>query len=235
MTTGRLIGLGVGPGNPELLTLKAARILREVPVVAYVAANGQPSIARAIAAVHLTGTQREINLALPMQSLPELAQAAYDEGASRIGAELEQGRDVAVLCEGDPLFYSSFNHLLARLADCYTVEIVPGVVSFSAAAAAARAPMVVRSESFVVVPATLAHEPLRSRLAQADAAAILKLGRHLPKVRQILAELGLLERAVYVERVSTERERVMRLTDVDVAEAPYFALVLLPRTAERDH
>jgi precorrin-2/cobalt-factor-2 C20-methyltransferase len=86
-----------------------------------------------------------------------------------------------------------------------------------------------------VVPATLAHEPLRSRLAQADAAAILKLGRHLPKVRQILAELGLLERAVYVERVSTERERVMRLTDVDVAEAPYFALVLLPRTAERDH
>jgi precorrin-2/cobalt-factor-2 C20-methyltransferase len=234
VSTGRLIGIGVGPGDPELMTLKAVRILSEVPVLTYVSANGQPSIARAIAAVHVPGGQREINLALPMQSLPELAQAAYDEGAARIGAELEQGRDVAVLCEGDPLFYGSFNHLLARLADCYTVEIVPGVISFSAAAAAARAPMVLRSESFVVLPATLAHEPLRARLAQADAAAILKLGRHLPKVRQVLIELGLLARAIYVERVSTEQERVMRLTDFAEAHAPYFALVLLPRTAERD-
>ena len=233
--TGRLIGIGVGPGDPELMTLKAVRCLREVPVVAFVSANGQPSIARAIAAVHLPGGQREINLALPMQHLPELAQAAYDEGASRIGAELEQGRDVAALCEGDPLFYGSFNHLLARLADCYAVEIVPGIGSFSAAAAAARAPMVLRSESFVVVPATLPLEPLRARLGQADAAAILKVGRHLPKVRQVLAELGLLERAVYVERASTEQERVMRLTDLEEDEAPYFALVLLPRTAERDH
>jgi precorrin-2/cobalt-factor-2 C20-methyltransferase len=234
VTTGRLIGIGVGPGNPELLTLKAVRCLGEVPVVAYVSANGQPSIARAIAAAHLSGGQREINLALPMQSLPELAQAAYDEGASRIGTELEQGRDVALLCEGDPLFYGSFNYLLSRLNGCYAVEIVPGVASYSAAAAAARTPMVLRSESFVVVPATLPIEPLRARLAQADAAAILKLGRHLPKVRQVLAELGLLERAIYAERVGTERERVLRLTDLDEVEAPYFALVLLPRTAERD-
>jgi precorrin-2 methylase len=108
------------------------------------------------------------------------------------------------------------------------------VASYSAAAAAARTPMVLRSESFVVVPATLPIEPLRARLAQADAAAILKLGRHLPKVRQVLAELGLLERAIYAERVGTERERVLRLTDLDEVEAPYFALVLLPRTAERD-
>lgn len=234
MTTGRLIGIGVGPGDPELLTLKAVRHLSEVPVVAYVSANGQPSIARTIAAAHLSSSQRELNLALPMQSLPELAQAAYDEGASRIGAELEQGRDVAVLCEGDPLFYGSFNHLLSRLVDCYAVEIVPGIASFSAAAAAVRAPMVLRSESFAVVPATLPHEPLRARLGQVDAAAIVKLGRHLPKVRQILDELGLLERAVYVERVSTGQERIMQLSDLEQAEAAYFALVLLPRASARD-
>jgi precorrin-2/cobalt-factor-2 C20-methyltransferase len=235
VSVGRLIGIGVGPGDPELLTLKAVRHLSEVPVVAYVSANGQPSIARAIAAVHLPGSQREINLALPMQSLPELAQAAYDEGASRIGAELEQGHDVAVLCEGDPLFYGSFNHLLSRLVDCYAVEIVPGIASFAAAAAAVRAPMVLRSESFVVVPATLPVEPLRARLGQADAAAIVKLGRHLPKVRQVLDDLGLLERAVYVERVSTRQERIIQLTDLDASEAPYFALVLLPRAMARDH
>ena len=217
------------------MTLKAVRYLREVSVVTYVSANGQPSMARRIAAVHLPGTQREINLALPMQPLPELARAAYDEGASRIGAELEQGRDVAVLCEGDPLLYGSFSQLLARLAGQYPAEIVPGVVSFTAAAAAARQPLVVRSESLVVLPATLPAEQLRARLGQTEAAAILKLGRHLGKVRGVLGELGLLERAIYVERASTEQERVLRLIDFDDDdEAPYFSLILLPRTSGRD-
>ena len=229
MTTGRLLAIGVGPGDPELMTLKAVRCLREVSVLSYVSANGQPSMARRIAAVHLPGTQREINLALPMEPLPELAHAAYDEGASRIGAELEQGRDVAVLCEGDPLFYGSFNQLLARLAGQYPTEIVPGVVSFTAAAAAARQPLVARSESFVVVPATLPAERLRARLSQIDAAAILKLGRHLAKVRRVLRELDLIERAIYVERASTEQERVLQLTDLTDHEAPYFALILVPR------
>ena len=227
MITGRLLGIGVGPGDPELLTLKAVRYLRTAPVLAYVSASGRPSLARQIAAVHLPGGQREINLALPMQPLPELAQAAYNEGASRIGAELEQGRDVALLCEGDPLFYGSFSQLLVRLTP-YSAEIVPGVTSFAAAAAAARQPLVARSESFIVVPATAPLEQLRARLAQSEAAAILKLGRHVDKVRRILDELGLLERAIYVERASTERERVMRLTDFADDEAPYFALILLP-------
>jgi precorrin-2/cobalt-factor-2 C20-methyltransferase len=231
--TGRLLGIGVGPGDPELMTLKAVRYLRDAPVVAYVSANGRPSLARQIAAVHLPGGQLEINLALPMQPLPELAQAAYNEGASRIGTELEHGRDVAVLCEGDPLLYGSFGHLLARLAG-YAVEIVPGVASFTAAAAAARQPLVARAESFVVVPATAPADVLRARLAQSEAAAILKLGRHVDKVREVLGELGLLERAIYVERASTERQRVMRLTDFLDDEAPYFALVLLPRVATRD-
>jgi precorrin-2/cobalt-factor-2 C20-methyltransferase len=226
--TGRLLGIGVGPGDPELMTLKAIRYLREAPVVAYVSASGRPSLARQIAAAHLPGGQQEINVALPMQPLAALAQAAYNEGAARIGAELEQGRDVAVLCEGDPLFYGSFSQLLVRLTP-YAAEIVPGVVSFAAAAAAARQPLVAGAESFVVVPATASVERLRARLRESDAAAILKLGRHLDKVRQVLGELDLLERAVYVERASGERERVMRLIDFADDEAPYFALILLPR------
>ena len=165
MSTGRLLGIGVGPGDPELMTVKAIRLLRAAPVVCSVSAAGRPSIARRIAAGHLRATQREINLALPMKPLPELAQAAYDEGASRIGAELEQGRDVAVLCEGDPLLYGSFIHLLARLAGRYATEIVPGVVAFTAAAAAARQPLAAGSESFVVVPATLPAEQLQARLS----------------------------------------------------------------------
>jgi precorrin-2/cobalt-factor-2 C20-methyltransferase len=226
--TGRLLGIGVGPGDPELMTLKAVRYLRDASVVAYVSARGRPSFSRQIAAAHLLGGQREINLALPMSPLPELARAAYDEGASRIGTELEQGRDVAILCEGDPLFYGSFAQLFGRLADHYPVEIVPGIVSFTAAAAAARQPLVGRAQSFVVLPATMPPDRLRSRLGQAEAAAILKLGRHIDAVRRLLDELGRLEQAVYVERATTERERVMRLVDFEEDEAPYFALVLLP-------
>jgi precorrin-2/cobalt-factor-2 C20-methyltransferase len=225
---GRLLGVGVGPGDPELLTLKAVRVLQESPVIAYVSAEGRPSTARKIAAPHLTPGGREINLALPMQPAPELAQAAYDEGASRIGAELERGHDVAVLCEGDPFVYCSFTQLFDRLGERYPTEVVPGVVSFTAAAAAARAPLVRGTQSLVVLPATLPMDALAAHLAQVDAAAILKLGRHLSKVRELLERIGVLHRAIYVEHATAEGERVVRLVDLDVEEAPYFSLILLP-------
>jgi precorrin-2/cobalt-factor-2 C20-methyltransferase len=228
MIAGRLFGIGVGPGDPELLTLKAARVLQECPVIAYVSAGGQPSVARRIAASHLPPGRAELNLALPMQPAPELARAAYDEGASRIGTELEQGRDVAVLCEGDPLLYGSFAQLLDRLGERYATEVVPGVTSFTAAAAAARRPLVSRGQTMLVLPATLPRVALARRLRDADAAAILKLGRHLAKVREVIVELGLLERAIYVEHASSDRERIEPLVDLVADEAPYFSLLLVP-------
>jgi precorrin-2 C(20)-methyltransferase len=163
-----------------------------------------------------------------MQPAPELARAAYDEGASRIGTELEQGRDVAVLCEGDPLLYGSFAQLLDRLGERYATEVVPGVTSFTAAAAAARRPLVSRGQTMLVLPATLPRVALARRLRDADAAAILKLGRHLAKVREVIVELGLLERAIYVEHASSDRERIEPLVDLVADEAPYFSLLLVP-------
>lgn len=228
MITGRLLGIGVGPGDPELLTLKAVRLLQETPVIAYVSARGRPSMARQIVAEHLPPGRTEINLALPMQPIPELAQAAYDEGASRIGTQLEQGRDVAVLCEGDPLIYGSFGQLFRRLGGNYASEIVPGVVSFTAAAAAARQPLIGRTDTLAVLPATLPKEALEAHLRRVDAAAILKVGRHLAKVRSAITEVGLIERAIFVEHATGRRERVVRLVDVEGDEAPYFSLILLP-------
>lgn len=228
MIRGRLLGVGVGPGDPELLTLKAVRVLQESPVIAYVSADGRPSTARRIAAPHLPAGRREINIALPMQRAPELARAAYDEAASRIGAELEGGLDVAVLCEGDPFVYGSFAQLFDRLGERYLTEIIPGVVSFSAAAAAARAPLARRTQSLAVLPATLPMDALAAHLARVDAAAILKLGRHLGKVRELLDRMGVLHRALYVEHASEEGQRVVRLADLALEEAPYFSLILLP-------
>jgi precorrin-2 C(20)-methyltransferase len=138
-----------------------------------------------------------------------------------------------VLCEGDPLLYGSFNQLLKRLGSFYPTEIVPGITSITAAAAAARRPITIRTDTLTVVPATLPMEALRARLGQTNAAVILKIGRHLDKVRQVLGELNLLDRAIYVEGVSTAAQRVMPLVDIKDLSAPYFTLILIPREPDQ--
>ncbi|HYD69960.1 precorrin-2 C(20)-methyltransferase [Azospirillum sp.] len=226
--TGTLYGVGVGPGDPDLITLKALKILRTTPVVAYLAADAAESLARAIAAPHLPGGQAEVVIRVPMRTDPTPGQAVYDRAAEELAAHLEAGRDVAVLCEGDPLLYGSFQYLLNRLAGRAEVRVVPGVTSLTAASAAALAPLASRNDALAVLPAPLDAGVLRDRLRAADAAVIVKLGRHLPKVRAVLDELGLLHRAVYVERVSMDGQRILPLAQVD-GPAPYFSMILVPR------
>ena len=221
--TGTVWGLGVGPGDPELLTLKALRLLRTAPIVAYPAPLGGDSFARGIVAQYLTGEQEEIVIEVPMEIAPEPAQTAYDRAAERIGAELARGRDVAILCQGDPFFYGSFMYLFGRLAGRFRVEIVPGVSSLTAAAAAVQAPLAARNDVLSVLPAPLPEAELARRLADLDAAAIIKLGRHFAKVRRVLIDLGLADRARYVERASLGHQRILSLAEVDPAAVPYFS------------
>ncbi len=225
--TGTLYGLGVGPGDPELLTLKALRILREVPVIAYPAPEKGDSMTRAIAAAHLPGGQAEIALRMPMIAGDAPADAHYDRYVSEIVAHLEAGRDVAVLCEGDPLFYGSFMYVLIRLEGGHPVEVVPGVSSLTACAAAAAMPLVSRNETLAVLPAPLPEEELEARLVSVHAAAIMKVGRHLPKVRRVLSRLGLDDDARYVERASLDGEKVLPLNEVDDGRAPYFSTIIV--------
>lgn len=229
MITGRLIGIGVGPGDPELITVKAVKAIKNARVVAYISANGRPSMARYIAAEHIAASAKEVKVTLPMHPSPEIAQSAYDEGASRISAELEIGKDTAVLCEGDPLFYGSFIHLIERLQGRYPITIVPGVSSVMAAAAAAQKPLAFGTDAFAVLPATMPEEVLAARLKVAEAAVIIKLGRHLEKVKTVLETLGLTERATYVERVGSSTEVISPLLELDRAETPYFSLILVSR------
>lgn len=226
--TGILYGLGVGPGDPDLITLKALKVLRATPVIAYLAADEAESLARTIAAPHLPGGQAEVVIRVPMRTDPTPGQAVYDHAAEELAAHLGAGRDVAVLCEGDPLLYGSFQYLLNRLAGRAEVRVVPGVTSLTAASAAALAPLASRNDALAVLPAPLDAGALRERLRAADAAVIVKLGRHLPKVRAVLDELGLLDRAVYVERVSMDGQRIVPLAQVE-GPAPYFSMILVPR------
>lgn len=241
MTGGRLHGVGLGPGDPDLLTVKATRCLAETRIVAYFAKAGRCGIARTVAAPWLRDDAVEEPLHYPVTT--ELAfdgedyvaalRTFYAEAAGRLAAHLSAGRDVALLCEGDPLFYGSFMHLYVRLRDRFPVTIVPGVTGMSGCWTAAGEPMTWGDDVLSVLPGTLAAGPLRDRLAACDAAVIMKLGRNLPKVRAALRAAGLLDRAVYVERGTTAGERVMPLADKRDDEAPYFATVLVPGRGRR--
>ena len=226
MAVGRIFGLGVGPGDPELITLKALRLLRAAAVVAYPAPETGDSFARAIVAAHLRNGQREIALRFPMRPGPPPA-ALYDEMADMLAAELDRGADIAVLCQGDPLFYGSFAGLLARLAPRYPVTIVPGVSSLTAAGAVSGAALVQRDEVLTVIPATLPEDVLAARLAAAERAAIVKIGRHFAKLRRVLDRLGLVDAAVYVEHATLPNQRIAPLAALDADAVPYFALVLV--------
>jgi precorrin-2/cobalt-factor-2 C20-methyltransferase len=225
---GRLFGIGVGPGDPELLTLKGLRLLRAAPVVAYPAPEQGDSFARSIVANWLDVGQREIAIRIPMRPAPPPA-AIYDAAAAELATELDRGDDVALLCQGDPFFYGSFIHLFTRLAGRYRTEIVPGVPSITACAAAASTPLVTRDEALAVVPATLGEAEIAHRLGESDATAIVKLGRHFSKVRRVLRELGLLDSALYIERATLPTQRVARFACVDADEVPYFSTVLIRR------
>lgn len=227
--TGQLFGLGLGPGDPELVTLKALRLLRAAAVIAYPAPEGGESFARSIVAEWIASAQREIAIAFPMRPGPAPT-GIYDAAAATIATELDQGHNVAFLCQGDPFFYGSFAPVFTRLAPRYRVSIVPGVSSLTACAAAAATPLVQRDETMTVIPATLPHAELARRLGECDSAAIIKLGRHAATVRQVLLECGLLDGAIYVERASQSRERVARFAEIDPAGVPYFAMALVRRT-----
>jgi precorrin-2/cobalt-factor-2 C20-methyltransferase len=232
--TGRLVGIGVGPGDPELLTLKAVRRLGEADVVVTLAAAGRSSRARAVAAAHLPATAREVRVPLAMGPDRTAVDAAYDRLAVVVGDELAAGAVVAVLCEGDPLLFGTFVHLLDRLGDDAPVEIVPGIPSALAAAAAERWPLAVGAEGVAVLPATMGPGRLHAALAVARSAVILKLGARLAEVRRLLAELGLLDGARLVVELGGADERRLPLAAWREPRAPYFSLVLTRGLGPRD-
>ena len=230
--TGTLYGVGVGPGDPELMTLKADRLIRAARVVAYPAPDTGESFARAIAAGAIAPDAVEIPMVVPMRAAERFpAQEVYAAAADRISGHLSAGEDVVVLCEGDPFFYGSFMYLFARLADRHRVEVVPGVSSLAACAAALRRPLVARNGVLSVLPGPLPDEALAERIGASDAVAILKVGRHLSRLRALIGRLGLTARAAYVERASLAEGRACPLAEAP-AEAPYFSMILVSRTED---
>ena len=233
---GRLLGLGVGPGDPELITVKALRLLREAPVVGYFVAKGKRGNAFGIIEAHLQPAQTLLPLVYPVttEALPaplsyeQVISDFYDEASVQVAEHRDAGRDVAVICEGDPFFYGSYMYLHDRLAQRYEAEVIPGVCSMLGGASVLGAPLVYRNQSLSVLSGVLPADELKRRLADADAAVIMKLGRNFPKVRDVLAELGLDGRALYVERATMANQKIVPLDQVDPLSSPYFSLIIVP-------
>jgi precorrin-2/cobalt-factor-2 C20-methyltransferase len=237
----RLIGVGTGPGDPDLLTLKAVRALEEADVLAWFAKRGNESNARAIVKDRLRPDVIELPLLYPVTIELEkdcaeykaAIRAFFDESAQAVAAHLSLGRTVAVLSEGDPLFYGSYMHLHARLSADYETEVIPGITAMSGSWSQAGVPIVQGDDVLSVLPGTMGEAELTRRLANADAAVIMKVGRNLPKIRRALEASRKIAGAVYVERATMANGAVMRLADKSDDEAPYFAIVLVPGWSER--
>ncbi|ODN69844.1 precorrin-2 C(20)-methyltransferase [Methylobrevis pamukkalensis] len=241
VAVGTLHGVGLGPGDPELMTIRAVRMIRSSPVIAYFAKAGRRGNARAIVDPWVKEGTEELPLLYPVTTEIHFAETAYvsalagfyEESALRIAEKLDAGQDVALICEGDPMFYGSFMHLFERLKGRYQVSITAGVSGMSGCFAAAGRPMTWGDDVLTVLPGTLDGESLARRLAATDAAVIMKLGKNLPKVRAALTAAGLIDRAIYVERGTMAGECVIPLALKADDEAPYFSMVLVPGEGRR--
>lgn len=234
--TGLLYGVGLGPGDPSLMTVRAVEVIAEADVIAYHSARHGRSIARSIAARYLRAGHVEEALVYPVTTETTdhpggyrgAMEEFYTEAAARLAAHLDAGRTVAVLAEGDPLFYGSYMHMHKRLAHRYPTEVIPGVTSVNAAAARLGTPLAEAGEVLTILPGTLPEEELTARLAATDAAVVMKLGRTFPKVRRAFERAGRLDEARYVERATMDGERTGALAHADADSVPYFSVAVLP-------
>jgi precorrin-2/cobalt-factor-2 C20-methyltransferase len=233
---GRLTGVGTGPGDPELLTLKAVRAINEADVIAFFCKKGSTGNGRAIVEAHIRSGTLELPLVYPVTVETNKDEADYrgpiadffDRSAEEIAAHLDAGKNVAVLSEGDPLFYGSYMHLHVRLSGRYQADVIAGVTAMSGCWSMTGLPLVQGDDILSVLPGTLPEDKLVERLKDTDGAVIMKVGRNLPKIRRALASVGKLSGALYVERGTMANGAAQKLEDRDQSPAPYFSIVLVP-------
>lgn len=241
MKTGTLYGVGLGSGDPELMTLKTVRILRDTRLISYFSKGGKTGHARAIMAAHITDKHEEMPLVYPVTTeypvtdprYETLISNFYEESSKQIAGRLQSGENVAVLCVGDPFFYGSFMHLYRRLADKFPCEIVAGVPAMAGCWAAAGVPITYGDDVLTVLPATLPEAELLAKLQATDAAVIMKLGKGFAKTKRVIIQAGMLARATYIEYGTMEAEKILPLQDKSDDKAPYFSLIIIAGNGRR--
>ena len=224
---GVLYGIGVGPGDPELLTLKAFRMINECDILAYPAPENGDGIAFEIVRTFLKNKTQFLPLRLPIAISPFPAKHAYDQATLLLKDQLNLGKKVALICEGDPLFYGSFMYLFERLSSSFKIEIIPGVSSPMGGAAVLKKPMAYRNEVLTIIPGPLEEEDIKKHLANTDSAVIIKVGRHLPKIRRVLRHLRLEKFVDYVEHATMINQKIIPFSEIQSQDVPYFSMIFV--------
>jgi precorrin-2/cobalt-factor-2 C20-methyltransferase len=235
MTRGTIFGLGLGPGEPDLMSVRADRLLRQARHIAYFRKAGKPGQARQIAAGLLAEDVVEFPMEYPVTTEIPLEDPAYNDAlgpfyadcARHLRALSDQGCDVVVLCEGDPFFYGSFMHLYTRLRDTNPVRVVPAITGMSGAWTATGQPITWGDDVLTVLMGTLPEAELARHMADTDALVVMKIGRNIDKVRRALETAGRMDRAWLVEYATMPGQKVMRLAEAEGRVTPYFSIVLV--------
>ncbi|MDG3039759.1 precorrin-2 C(20)-methyltransferase [Roseicyclus marinus] len=235
MSAGTIYGVGLGPGDPELMSVRADRLVRNATHIAYFRKAGRPGRSRTIVEGMLRPDVVEIAMEYPVTTEIPLDDPAYAESLAGFYEEVAEdirktartGADIVVLCEGDPFFYGSFMHLYTRVRDHLPVYVVPAITGMSAAWTATGIPITWGDDVLCVLLGTMSEEDLAQRMAAADAIVVMKVGRNLPKVRRALAQAGKADQAWLVECASMDEERALPLRDAGDRAAPYFSIVIV--------
>ena len=241
--SGTFYGVGVGPGDPELLTMKAYRLIQRAPVISYLTGKNGGSQAKNIARYALAERdekqcdekmQTDIGIHMPMSTDRTQANQEYDQGAEKIRAALRKGKDVVFLCEGDPLFFGSFAYLLERIREEFPCQVIPGISSTHAAASALLQPLTMLKESYVVVSGRHQDEKIEKALREHDSVVIMKAGQARPRILKLLAKTGRFDDAAYLEYIGRENQKVVtELSELPSEPGSYFSLFVVLRSGVR--
>ena len=239
--TGRLYGIGLGPGDPELMTLKAARILQQTNIISYFCKTPKTGHAYTIFSDAIKEKCEEMPLVYPITTeypvddprYETLIHNFYEESAEQLAKRLSGGEDVGLIAVGDPFFYGSFMHIYHRLHERFECVVIPGVTSMTGCWANAKSPMTWGDDVLTILPGTMNKSTLTQRLQSTDAAVIMKLGKHFSDVRQALQNAGMIERAIYIEYGTMANERIVPMMKKTDDHAPYFSLIIVPGKGRR--
>lgn len=235
MSIGKIYGVGLGPGDPDLMSVRADRLVRGAKNVAYFRKAGRKGQARQIVEGMLAENAVEIPMEYPVTTEIPVEDPRYNEALSKFYSECETklfellsaGDDVVVLCEGDPFFYGSFMHLYTRLNDKALLEVVPAITGMSGAWTATGAPITWGDDVLTVLAGTLSEYDLTKRMAETDALVVMKIGRNIDKIRQALKAAGKYDDAWLVEYATMAKQSVNKLADVEEGITPYFAIIIV--------
>ena len=235
MSRATIYGIGLGPGDPDLMSVKADRLVRRIKNVAFFRKAGRKGHARTIVEGLLPMGAIELPMEYPVTTeisvtdpqYNALLSQFYEDRTSKIASLSEQGHEVAILCEGDPFFYGSFMHIYSRVKDTLPVEVVPAITGMSAAWTATNIPISWGDDILTILMGTLDAAILENQLRDTNAAVIMKIGRNLPKIKQVLKITGRFDDAFIVEYAAMAEQKVQPLSNYKAENAPYFSIIIL--------